>query len=62
MKVAVIGAGNVGATVAQRIVEAQLADVVMVDVVQGVPQGKALDLAQSGPTITGISRVRRSWW
>ena len=51
MKVAVIGAGNVGATVAQRIVEAQLADVVMVDVVQGVPQGKALDLAQSGPIL-----------
>jgi malate dehydrogenase len=57
MKVAVIGAGNVGATVAQRIVEAQLADVVMVDVVQGVPQGKALDLAQSGPILDSSVKV-----
>lgn len=48
MKVAVIGAGNVGATCAQKIAEADLAEVVMVDVLQGLPQGKALDLAQSG--------------
>ncbi len=48
-KVTVIGAGNVGATAAQRIVEQELADVVMVDVVEGVPQGKALDMYQSGP-------------
>ena len=51
MKVAVIGAGNVGATVAQNIVEKDLADVVMLDVVDGVPQGKALDMAQSGAVL-----------
>jgi malate dehydrogenase len=48
-KVTVVGAGNVGATLAQRIAETGLADVVMVDVVEGVPQGKALDLSESGP-------------
>jgi malate dehydrogenase len=48
-KVSVIGAGNVGATAAQRIADKQLADVVLVDIVPGVPQGKALDLAESGP-------------
>jgi malate dehydrogenase len=48
-KVTVIGAGNVGATAAQRIVDKQLADVVLVDIVPGVPQGKALDLMESGP-------------
>jgi malate dehydrogenase len=48
-KVTIVGAGNVGATTAQRIVDKELADVVLVDIVQGVPQGKALDLAQSAP-------------
>ncbi|MBA3659224.1 MAG: malate dehydrogenase [Gemmatimonadales bacterium] len=49
-KVAVIGAGNVGATAAQRVAEKHLArSVVMIDVVEGVPQGKALDQWQSGP-------------
>ena len=48
-KVTVVGAGNVGATLAQRIVELNLADVALVDVVEGVPQGKALDLMESGP-------------
>src|SRR6266487_1093891 len=48
-KVTVVGAGNVGATAAQRIVEKELADVVLVDIVPGVPQGKALDLAESAP-------------
>jgi malate dehydrogenase len=49
-KVAVVGAGNVGATAAQRLAEKNLArTVVMVDVVEGVPQGKALDQWQSGP-------------
>ena len=43
-KVTVIGAGNVGATTAQRIAEAGLADVVLVDIVEGLPQGKGLDL------------------
>ncbi|HSE03485.1 MAG TPA: malate dehydrogenase, partial [Methylomirabilota bacterium] len=48
-KISVIGAGNVGASVAQYAVERELGDVVLVDVVEGIPQGKALDLAQAGP-------------
>jgi malate dehydrogenase len=48
-KVTVIGAGNVGATTAQRIAEAGVADVCLVDVVEGLPQGKALDLAEAAP-------------
>ena len=50
-KVTVVGAGNVGATAAQRIVEAELADVVLVDVTEGMPQGKALDLMEAGPVM-----------
>jgi malate dehydrogenase len=63
-KVTVIGAGNVGATAAQRIADKQLADVVLVDIVPGVPQGKALDLMESGPvegydsTITGTNEYK----
>ena len=48
-KVTVVGAGNVGATVAQRIVEKELADVALVDILEGVPQGKALDIMESAP-------------
>jgi len=48
-KVTVIGAGNVGATVAHRLVDKQLADVVMIDILQGIPQGKGLDLLEAGP-------------
>ena len=48
-KISVIGAGNVGATVAQYAAERELGDVVLVDIVEGIPQGKALDLAQAGP-------------
>jgi malate dehydrogenase len=49
-KVVVVGAGNVGATAAQRLAEKSLARrVIMVDVIEGVPQGKALDQWQSGP-------------
>lgn len=48
-KVTVVGAGNVGANCALRIADKELADVVMVDVVEGVPQGKGLDILQSGP-------------
>src|SRR5262245_21162720 len=60
-KVSIVGAGNVGATAAQRIVDKQLADVVLIDIIEGVPQGKALDLAESGPiegydcTLTGTN-------
>ena len=50
-KVTVIGAGNVGATTAQRIAEAGLADVVLVDIVEGLPQGKGLDLAEAAPVV-----------
>ena len=46
-KVTVVGAGNVGATAAQRLAEKQLCDVILVDIVEGVPQGKALDLAEA---------------
>jgi malate dehydrogenase len=48
-KLTVVGAGNVGATVAQYAAERELGDVVLVDVIEGIPQGKALDLAQAGP-------------
>ena len=56
-KVTVIGAGNVGATTAQRIAEAGLADVVLVDIVEGLPQGKALDLAEAAPVVGHDARV-----
>jgi malate dehydrogenase len=48
-KITVVGAGNVGATAAHWIASKELADVVLVDVVDGVPQGKSLDLAQAAP-------------
>ncbi len=48
-KVTVVGAGNVGANTAQKIVAKELADVVLVDVVEGVPQGKGLDMLESAP-------------
>lgn len=56
-KVTVVGAGNVGATAAQRIVEKGFADVVLVDVVEGMPQGKALDLLESGPVLGYDSQI-----
>ena len=48
-KVSIVGSGNVGATAAQRIADRELADIVLIDIIEGVPQGKALDLLQSGP-------------
>jgi len=48
-KVTIVGAGHVGATTAQRIADRELADVVLVDVLPGIPQGKALDISESGP-------------
>jgi len=60
-KVTVIGAGNVGATVAMRIAEKELADVALIDILEGVPAGKALDLAEAAPIechdakITGVT-------
>ncbi len=56
-KVTVVGAGNVGATTAQRLAERDYADVVIVDIVEGMPQGKALDLNQSGPVIGYEAKV-----
>ncbi len=60
-KITVIGAGNVGATTAQRLAEKGICDVVLVDIVEGLPQGKALDMLQSAPicgfdgTVTGTN-------
>jgi len=48
-KVTVIGAGNVGATTAQRLAEKELCDVVLIDIAEGMPQGKALDLVEAAP-------------
>jgi malate dehydrogenase len=50
-KITVVGAGNVGATCAQRLAERDYADVVLVDIVEGIPQGKALDINQAGPVV-----------
>ncbi|MEJ2478127.1 MAG: malate dehydrogenase [Desulfobacterales bacterium] len=48
-KVTVVGAGNVGATAAQRLAEKELCDVVLVDIIEGIPQGKSLDLTEAAP-------------
>jgi malate dehydrogenase len=56
--VTVVGAGNVGASVAQRIAEAGLADVTLIDIIEGLPQGKALDLAEAAPIIGHDMKVR----
>ncbi|MBX3318673.1 MAG: malate dehydrogenase [Nitrospira sp.] len=56
-KITVVGAGNVGGTTAQRLAERDLYDVVLVDIAEGVPQGKALDIAQAGPVCGYNSRV-----
>ena len=59
-KVTVVGAGNVGATLAQRLVEKELADVVLVDIVEGIPQGKALDIMESAPVERFDARMEGS--
>jgi len=56
-KITVVGAGNVGGTIAQRLAETNCYDVVLVDIVEGIPQGKALDLMQAGPICGFSSRV-----
>jgi len=56
-KITVVGAGNVGATAAQLIAAKQLGDVVLVDIVEGIPQGKALDLIEAGPVEGYDSRI-----
>lgn len=57
-KVTVVGAGNVGATVAQGIALKELADVVLVDIVEGVPQGKSLDMMETAPVEKSDSILR----
>lgn len=56
-KITVVGAGNVGGTVAQRLAEKDAYDVVLVDIVPGIPQGKALDITQAGPVCGYSTRV-----
>jgi len=56
-KVTVVGAGNVGATTAQRIFDKGLSDVVLVDIVEGLPQGKALDMLESGPILNSDAQI-----
>lgn len=59
-KITVVGAGNVGATTAQRLADKELGDVVMVDIIEGLPQGKSLDLAQAAPIEGYDSRLTGS--
>jgi malate dehydrogenase len=56
-KVSIIGAGNVGAACAQRIAERDYADVVLMDIIDGLPQGKALDILESAPILSFSSRL-----
>lgn len=56
-KITIVGAGMVGGTTAQRLAEKNIADVVLVDIVEGLPQGKALDLEESGPILNFDSKV-----
>jgi malate dehydrogenase len=56
-KITVVGAGNVGATVAQEVARRDYADVVLVDIKEGLPQGKALDLNQAGPVLGYEPRI-----
>jgi malate dehydrogenase len=57
MKITVVGAGNVGGTTAQRLAEKDIYDVVLVDITEGMPQGKALDISQAGPVCGYSTRV-----
>lgn len=59
-RITVVGAGNVGATLAQRLAERDYADVVLVDIVEGLPQGKGLDMLESGPVVGFDSLVTGS--
>lgn len=55
-KITVVGAGNVGASVAQRLFDRGYADIVLVDIIEGLPQGKALDILESGPVVGSDAR------
>ena len=56
-KVTVVGAGNVGASVALRLADREIADVVMTDILEGIPQGKGLDTLQAGPVVGSDSYI-----
>jgi malate dehydrogenase len=56
-KITVVGAGNVGATAAQEIARRDYADVVLVDIIEGLPQGKALDMNEAGPVLGYEARI-----
>ena len=56
-KVTVVGAGNVGASVSLRLADREMADVVMTDIIEGIPQGKGLDILQAGPVVGSDSHV-----
>ena len=56
-KVTIVGAGNVGATAAQRIFDKGYADIALVDIVEGLPQGKALDMLESGPVLGSDAKI-----
>jgi malate dehydrogenase len=58
MKIAVLGAGNVGATTALMLAQKRLGEVVMLDIIEGMPQGKALDMAEAGPVADFESWVK----
>ncbi len=57
MKITVIGAGSVGATTAQRLIENELGDIVLLDVIEGLPQGKVLDMIEAGPVYNYQCRI-----
>jgi len=57
-KITVVGAGHVGEIAAQRIAEMELGDVVLIDIVEGMPQGKGLDMSQSGPVVGFGGRIK----
>jgi malate dehydrogenase len=56
-KISIIGAGNVGAEVARRLAEKDLGEIVLVDIIEGIPQGKALDMLQAGPVVGYNSKI-----
>lgn len=56
-KVTIVGAGNVGATTAQLIAERNLADVILIDIIKGIPQGKALDIQEACPLWNSSSKI-----
>src|SRR5574341_1490533 len=56
-KVTVVGAGMVGGTTAHRLADMEMCDVVLIDIIEGLPQGKGLDLAESAPVVGYDSRV-----